>query len=413
MNKWGIWIGLVMAGCGTAPGDSDTAAGDAPTYYRDIQPILAENCIRCHSEGGVAPVSFEDPDVVVATAALIKAYTESGVMPPPAPDPACADYHDSEKLSLTEEKKAIIAAWVDADAPLGDPEDAPEVDDTSTDLDPFDIELVGAMAYTPDFSDDGKNDYRCFDVTPSLEDGVYVTGFGAILDNTPFVHHVVVYTTENEPETPPPEEGFPCNGTGEGGWDYLAGWAPGASPTRFDEGEGIFLGPEKRLILQMHYFNSGATGTDQSGMGFWTAPQVSGAIYPYPLGIGGFTIEAGNSAHTETESLDWESEYPDIAVVGVWPHMHVLGSHINVRVVHEDDTETCVMNQDGWDFHNQVPVLLKEPITVTAGDRVDLTCEWDNSADNPNQFNDPPEDVQFGEGTENEMCFAFTYVRLD
>ena len=47
--------------------------------------------------------------------------------------------------------------------------------------------------------------------------------------------------------------------------------------------------------------------------------------------------------------------------------------------------------------------------TVTGGDVVTVNCQWDNSATNPNQPHDPPQDVVFGEGTGDEMCYAFTY----
>jgi hypothetical protein len=43
------------------------------------------------------------------------------------------------------------------------------------------------------------------------------------------------------------------------------------------------------------------------------------------------------------------------------------------------------------------------------GDTVHTTCTWDNSEDNPNQFNEPPENVQWGEGTNEEMCFFLFY----
>ena len=29
---------------------------DPPTYSKDVAPILQQTCIRCHSEGGVAPM---------------------------------------------------------------------------------------------------------------------------------------------------------------------------------------------------------------------------------------------------------------------------------------------------------------------------------------------------------------------
>ena len=59
----------------------------------------------------------------------------------------------------------------------------------------------------------------------------------------------------------------------------------------------------------------------------------------------------------------------------------------------------------------QVVALTKKKKTdFSPGDTVKVTCTWDNSAENPNQQNDPPVDVGFGEHTDDEMCFGFTYV---
>ena len=47
---------LLLASCGTnvpAPAGGDSAAA-AVTYYRDVAPILAENCWGCHGENGIA-----------------------------------------------------------------------------------------------------------------------------------------------------------------------------------------------------------------------------------------------------------------------------------------------------------------------------------------------------------------------
>ena len=94
----------------------------------------------------------------------------------------------------------------------------------------------------------------------------------------------------------------------------------------------------------------------------------------------------------------------------MWPHMHLLGIGFDEIIKHEDDTEDCLLHQDGWSEEDQVVASFKEPVTLRTGDTVKVTCTWDNSAENPNQQNDPPVDVGFGEHTDDEMCFGFTYV---
>ena len=99
--------------------DPDPEAS-GPNFYGDVQPILNAQCSRCHTEGGVAPSSFDDPATVVVLAAAIRSATQEGRMPPPAPNPECAPYANSEAWRLSDADKATIAAWVDAGAPLGD-----------------------------------------------------------------------------------------------------------------------------------------------------------------------------------------------------------------------------------------------------------------------------------------------------
>jgi len=90
--------------------------------------------------------------------------------------------------------------------------------------------------------------------------------------------------------------------------------------------------------------------------------------------------------------------------------MHVLGKRY--RVWAEDDfSETCIAQGD-YDFDNQLSYQLKEPVTVGNGQTLGLECTWDNGASNPEQFYDPPQDIYYGERTDEEMCFAFVLGEL-
>jgi hypothetical protein len=110
--------------------------------------------------------------------------------------------------------------------------------------------------------------------------------------------------------------------------------------------------------------------------------------------------------------VPWPDDYPAVDIMGVFPHMHQLATGFDMYVNRADASEDCLVDLNGWDFHNQVSAFYAEPVHVAGGDVLSLICRWDNSAGNPNQTSDPPVDVYFGEGSNDEMCFGFTYGTL-
>jgi hypothetical protein len=389
--------------------DKDDAAGPAdgsPTYYADVRPILDLNCARCHATGGVAP-SFDEADDVVVRAAMIADYVEQGLMPLPAPDPTCRDYVDSERLVLSDENKAVLRAWADAGAPLGDPGDAPARISPLTTA-PFDATIAAAAPYAPTFGNDG-NAYRCFTVPLGNAADVFLTGMEAVIDNTAIVHHIVL-ARDTLGTSPTDAEGYACSGLGEPGWDFLGAWGPGGTPTTFPEGLGLRLPADARLVVQMHYYGDGDAGDDQTAVGLHLADSVEHEVSLEILGPTGFTVPAGEAAHTESESYSPGFGVEDYTLLGIWPHMHVLGKAFEAVVTDRDGEEHCIVREQQYDFENQVMVALKEPYVFESGrDDLRISCTWDNSAGNPNQLHDPPQDIPFGEETGAEMCFAFTY----
>lgn len=395
----GVICTLLSVACrsGAAPEDGGI------TYYRDVRPILDKNCARCHTDSGIAP-SFDDPATAMAQAATMKAYTESGYMPPPAPDADCRSYEDADTYVLSDADKATLGAWADAGAPLGDPADAP-TPFAATTIAPFDVEMYATSPYAPVF-DGGGNDYRCFELDLDNESAVFVTGFEALVDNPKIVHHIVVFDSNGQnlgDGSSDPHDGFSCGGFGEDGWEFITGWAPGGGPVRFPDGMGMKLAKGTQLVLQMHYFDSfdGADlEQDQSGYALTTTDDVDRRVYQIPVGTYDFTIPAEDPDYESSLVFPWT--YDDYEILGVFPHMHTRGSAFNYTIAHSDATSTCLVDMKDWDFHNQITALFDEPATITAGDAVSLTCTWDNS--------DNPDDVVWGEGTQDEMCFGFTYA---
>src|ERR1700757_2709766 len=112
-------VGIVVRG-GTP---ARSAAVSAPTFYRDILPILQQHCQQCHRPGEIAPTPLVTYEQAKSSARLVREDVRSKHMPPWFADPCCGYFSDDP--SLTPRQIAAISDWVDAKMPAGDPRDAP------------------------------------------------------------------------------------------------------------------------------------------------------------------------------------------------------------------------------------------------------------------------------------------------
>ena len=72
---------LGLAACGGGD-DADPPPVTGPTWFADVAPILAEHCMGCHKDGGIAPFVLTDYDAAAPIAPQLLAAIEDGVMPP-------------------------------------------------------------------------------------------------------------------------------------------------------------------------------------------------------------------------------------------------------------------------------------------------------------------------------------------
>jgi hypothetical protein len=56
-----------------------------------------------------------------------------------------------------------------------------------------------------------------------------------------------------------------------------------------------------------------------------------------------------------------------------------------------------------WDFNWQNSYRFLEPKVVLPGDQLAIECQWDNSAPGAR-------DVNWGDGTRDEMCLGVLYI---
>src|SRR5262249_7150740 len=131
-------------------------------------------------------------------AAMVDAIA-SGSMPPyyAVSDDLChVPLPFADDLRLSDDEKALVSAWVDADMPQGDPATAaPAPLHDVQDLDPYQVELTLQQPF--EISGD-RDIYECFRIPLPNTETMYLTGLQVIPDNTLVVHHVLVWNDPND-----------------------------------------------------------------------------------------------------------------------------------------------------------------------------------------------------------------------
>src|SRR5213083_521563 len=90
----------------------------APTFNKDIAPILYQNCTACHRPGEVAPFSLLTYQDAAKRASVIATLTKKRFMPPWKAEPGYG--HFANERRLTDDQIELIQQWASAGAPEGD-----------------------------------------------------------------------------------------------------------------------------------------------------------------------------------------------------------------------------------------------------------------------------------------------------
>lgn len=391
------------------------------TYHQDLRPMLDQYCTRCHYEGGQGPGDFTKAESVVALGEVMLNAVESRRMPPPAADPSCRDYLSSERMFVSDADKLLLKQWIDQGKKVGSPPtQAVSGPPEEATLEAPDLELRLNSPYTPKYEDSSNpnNEYRCFALKHDRQEPFFITAMHPIVDQRKIVHHVVLgkIKTNLVPEAAFGAQGVDCIddmrllGDFDTGGGIFGAWAPGMDPVRFDDA-GVKVAPDESLVLQMHYYSGSAESDgleDRSGYAFKVADQVRNEIIMAPLGKFDFAIPPNEESHTESETV----KLPLVVTLwGVFPHMHVLGRGYSMTVG-EGDKAQCVLDGPRYDFNNQLTYMFKEPLLIRSNTPITLNCTWNNSPSNPALGNRPPQEVRYGERTDEEMCYAFSYISL-
>lgn len=394
------------------------AANPAPTFYRDVLPILQQHCQRCHRAGEIAPfplVTFNDAS---AKSQKIAAAARDRKMPPWFADPCCGRFLNDP--SLTPDEIATLVNWAQGGAPAGDSRDAPPAPHRTEGWNIPQPDIVVQMPKPVDLPADGDIEYT-YEIVPSgFREGKWVQMSEIRPSSRMNVHHAVVYVR------PPDSQwlrhapaGVPFTASDlkteqdrhDAHWtdaDVLLVYAPGSSPDNWPSGMAKFIPAGSDIVFQMHYMAHGHAATDQSSIGIVFAKeppkrrvltlQLTNDHFVIPPGADDYRVEARGTLPN------------DATLLSFLPHMHLRGKRFEYRILHSGGRIDTLLRVH-WNFYWQMSYRLAKPMPLEAGTMLQAVALYDNSRKNPHNP-DPDEAVRWGDQTTDEMMVGFFDVAV-
>lgn len=435
------------------------SAPDPVDYLNDIRPVMETKCLRCHMDGGVA-FSLEDVERGYDFRAAMAGAVAAKRMPPWMAEPGHQRYIND--YSLTARELGLFAQWSAAGYPKGQLQEKSSRDEVQTGAfrPDFRVELPGTKNFLPDQTQ--RDDYHCFVARWPLQHEAYVTGFGLTPGNASVSHHAIIYVAPPNVEGVYREfvedeggQGYKCLGgtlpdrlatgaarekfekthpEGVAGISrnqlWLAHWAPGMEGYDLPEGTGIRVAPGSVLIVQMHYFNGFAPNERDHGtqLGFRTRRSVAMPSFNWPMSRGEWLQARANQSLvvppkgklTVSDSVALAGLDDVLAILSKRPvsdfdgfvvhsanlHMHLIGAAGQVTLTQAGEAQVLLSvprYQFGWqrDFFFAEPKRIDRKGLGSAS--VQYSCTFSNPGDEP---------VYGGFGSNEEMCYNFSYISL-
>jgi len=388
---------------------------EAPTFNKDVLPILQKNCQGCHRPGEVAPMSLIGYKDARPWAKAIKVAVVTQKMPP-----WFADYgHFANDRRLSPKDVDTLVAWANNGAPEGDAKDAPapltfpEGWQIKPDMiiempKPFHVKATGTV------------NYQNIRVKVNFPEDTWVVAAEMRAGNPKVVHHMRAIVC-------PPgsswmskavygeayEEGSEAMGGAREGSDLLGKFNPGLGAQRFDvDGAAKFVPKGSDIVFNIHYTAVGTEQDDLSKVGLVFAKQTPKRRYwmsPGTPAAFNLVIPPGAEDAEVASEVTVGVDHAELAYIQ--PHMHLRGKDYELRAIYPTG-ETQEIFKGRWNFDWQVGYQLEKPLPLPRGTRLLAVAHYDNSLNN--KYNpDANKEVHWGDQNWDEMQSGFLGLVVD
>jgi hypothetical protein len=435
----------------TLAGPGPAGVPSAPTFARDVAPILYASCVGCHRPGEVAPMSLISYDDVRPWAKSIRAKVTSREMPPWGADPKYGKFKDDR--SLTPEQVETIVKWVDGGAPRGDLAALPRVPEVATGWSHGEPDLVIEMPIDFAIPAEGEVPITDFFVKAPFTHDVYVKALEVRPGTAGVIHHAGLYVIDRLPDGAKLVNGRIVNADGKemtrnqvaranGGTSTqeiqkLLSYVPGRGYEQYQDDAGQLIKAGSYIDFYMHYTPTGTPTTDRSRLGLYLAKgdqAVGHQIYHSFSAAGPTTYIVEGKEYTPQKrgqgdegSVNLPNIPPyaenfkvvsvhtirePVTLYGLTPHLHLRGKSMRYTLTLPDGGEEVLLDVPRYDFNWQLYYELETPKHIPAGSKVTVVTLFDNSP--KNKYNPAPEkEVWWSEQSWDEMYAPQARITVD
>jgi hypothetical protein len=417
MNRTGVAV--AVTGLLAAAVSAHAQSPAAPTFSKDVAPILYQNCTSCHRPGEIGPMTLISFNDARPWAKAMATQVTNGTMPPWHADPAHGQFLNDRRLS--DKDRDTIVKWASSGAPEGNRADLPALPTFTEGWQIGQPDTIWSMQEDYPIPANGTIDYKNFEVPTNLTEDRWAQAIEVRPGNRSVVHHVIVYLIDPKAsrgpqlftpagnmrrpaDAPKPDHAADNDRPmkhGPTGW--LAGYAPGQSVRVYQPGTALRVPAGATLIIQEHYTATGKETTDRTRIGIkWAKEAPKTAIDVATLQNQNFVLPAGASDTRVDAELTLNQ---DTTIYSLLPHTHMRGKKWEVTAIYPDGRSDVILNVPKYDFNWQTDYIFKQPLNLPKGTKIHTAAWYDNSA--ANKANpDPKKDVYWGDQTWEEMQFT-------
>jgi mono/diheme cytochrome c family protein len=377
----------------------------APTFSRDIAPIVLTSCSPCHRPGESGPFDLLTYRDVRARARLIVEAIRRRYMPPWKPA------HDgggpfADERRLTDAQIALVSRWVDEGMAEGDPAELPQ---RAAGVDGWQIgspDLILTMAAPFQLPADGPDVFRTFVIPVPITSSRYVAAMEFVPGGSRAVHHANVRIdstrASRDLDAADPLPGH--DGVGSAGArypdGYFLGWTPGQRPQVSPPGMAWRLDPGSDLVIQIHMKKTGRSESVRPRIAFVFTDRPPDRV-PLAMRLGRQNIDLSPGARTTIR--DRYRLPVDIDVLSIHPHAHYRATDVAAFATLPDGSRKALIHIPDWDFNWQDVYRYETPVALPRGTEIAMEYTYDNSSDNVRNPDRPPRRILFGQNSSDEM----------
>ncbi len=392
-----LTLGAVTAGLLAPAAASAQAAAPAPTFTKDVAPILQRSCQQCHRPGSIGPMSLLSYDDARPWARSIRARVSNRQMPPWHVDRNAGTRHTfKDDPSLSDGEIATIVGWVDGGMPRGNPDDMPpprQFDDSGR----WHIgtpDLIVSMPAAVTVAAEGPDWWANYLADAGLTEDRYIKaveakpGAGAAAR---IVHHEVASLVGPDDQ--------PLGG------GTLVEYAVGKNGDIYPDGAGRLMKAGSKIRFNMHYHSVGEEISDRSQVGivFYPKGYVPTHVMHTVLAPNADDLDIPAGEDNVRSDAYYRMDQP-ARLVGFMPHMHNRGKRQCLEAIYPSmvvEQFNCV----NYDFNWQIVYNYTDDVAplLPAGTIIHVISWHDNSAGNRNNP-DARNWVGFGNRTTDDMA---------